>query len=148
MKHLMSWHIYGALVFSGWLFMSSDAGAGRAQVTSEEVDRAIHRVEALAQQEVRENAVPGLAIAVVFRDKVLFARGFGVKDTQTNEPVDADTVFQLASVSKSIGSTVVAELVGEGKIAWDSKISNLDPDFEMLDPWVTHQDRQSASAVV
>jgi Beta-lactamase class C and other penicillin binding proteins len=53
--------------------------------------------------------------------------------------VDADTVFQLASVSKPIGSTVVAELVGEGKITWDSKLSALDPTFEMFDPWVTRE---------
>src|SRR5205814_8600827 len=50
-----------------------------------------------------------------------------------------DTVFQLASLSKSIGSTVVAELVGEGKITWDSKLSVLDPTFEMFDPWVTRE---------
>jgi CubicO group peptidase (beta-lactamase class C family) len=53
--------------------------------------------------------------------------------------VDADTVFQLASLSKSIGSTVVAELVGERKITWDSKLSVLDPTFEMFDPWVTRE---------
>jgi CubicO group peptidase (beta-lactamase class C family) len=53
--------------------------------------------------------------------------------------VDADTVFQLASLSKPIGSTVVAELVGEGKITWDSKLSVLDPTFAMFDPWVTRE---------
>jgi CubicO group peptidase (beta-lactamase class C family) len=58
---------------------------------------------------------------------------------KTKAPVDADTVFQLASVSKSVGSTVVAELVGEGKIAWDSKLSVLDPAFALFDPWVTRE---------
>jgi len=62
-----------------------------------------------------------------------------VRDVNSKEPVDADTVFQLASLSKPIGSTVVAELVGEGKISWDSKINDLDPDFEMYDPWVTRE---------
>ena len=66
----------------------------------------------------------------------MYAKGFGVRDVNTKAPVDADTVFQLASVSKPIGSTVVAELVGEGKITWDSKLSALDPTFEMFDPWV------------
>jgi len=45
----------------------------------------------------------------------------------------------LASLSKAIGSTVVAELVGEGKISWDSRISDLDPGFAMYDPWVTRE---------
>ena len=57
----------------------------------------------------------------------MYAKGFGVRDVNTKAPVDADTVFQLASVSKPIGSTVVAELIGEGEIAWDSKLSTLDP---------------------
>jgi CubicO group peptidase (beta-lactamase class C family) len=76
---------------------------------------------------------------VVFRDQVVYAAGFGARDVNTQEPVNADTVFQLASLSKPVGSTVVAELVGEGKISWDSKISDLDPDFAMYDPWVTRE---------
>jgi CubicO group peptidase (beta-lactamase class C family) len=109
------------------------------QVTSKQVNAAIQALEELAQKEIDANAVPGLAIAAVFRDEVIYAKGFGVKDTATGEPVDADTVFQLASVSKSIGSTVVAALVGERRISWDSKISDLDPAFEMYDPWVTRE---------
>src|SRR6266536_3617670 len=108
-------------------------------VTSEQVTRAIQELEQLAEKQIRENALPGLAIAVVFQDKIAYAKGFGVRDVNTKAPVDADTVFQLASVSKSIGSTVVAELVGEGKITWDSKLSVLDPTFAMFHPWVTHE---------
>ena len=62
-----------------------------------------------------------------------------MRDVNTKATVNADTVFQLASVSKPIGSTVIAELVGEGKITWDSKLSALDPTFEMFDPWVTRE---------
>jgi CubicO group peptidase (beta-lactamase class C family)/pimeloyl-ACP methyl ester carboxylesterase len=115
------------------------AAPQQPHVTSEQVTRAVQELEKLAQQKIQENAVPGLAIAVVFQDKVVYAKGFGVRDVNTNAPVDADTVFQLASVSKPIGSTVVAELVGEGKISWDSKLNALDPTFEMFDPWVTRE---------
>jgi CubicO group peptidase (beta-lactamase class C family) len=111
----------------------------KSHVTSAQVDNAIREVEKLARKEIQENALPGLAIAVVFQDKVVYAKGFGVRDVNTKAPVDADTVFQLASVSKSVGSTVVAELVGEGKITWDSKLSILDPTFAMFDPWVTRE---------
>src|SRR5438067_11774623 len=115
------------------------APAEKSHVASEQVNRAVQELEKLAQKKIQENAVPGLAIAVVFQDKVVYAKGFGVRDVNTKAPVDADTVFQLASLSKSIGSTVVAELVGEGKITWDSKLSVLDPTFEMFDPWVTRE---------
>ncbi len=109
------------------------------QVTLEQVNKAIEQLDALAQREIKENSVPGLAIGVVFQDKLIWSKGYGVKDTKTNEPIDADTVFLLASVSKPIGATVVAELVGEGKISWDSKISDLDPAFQMYDSWVTRE---------
>jgi CubicO group peptidase (beta-lactamase class C family) len=111
----------------------------KSHVTSEQVTHAIQEIEKLAQKQIQENALPGLAIAVVFQDKTVYAKGFGVRDTNTKGLIDADTVFQLASVSKSIGSTLVAELVGEGKITWDSKLSVLDPTFEMFDPWVTRE---------
>jgi CubicO group peptidase (beta-lactamase class C family) len=111
----------------------------KSHVTAAQVENAIREVEKLAQKQIRENALPGLAIAVVFQDKEVYAKGFGVRDVNTKAPVDADTVFQLASVSKSIASTVVAELVGEGKITWDSKLSTLDPEFAMFDPWVTRE---------
>src|SRR6266571_4890383 len=121
------------------LELSAAAAAEKSHVTSAQVDNAVREVEKLAQKQIQENALPGLAIAVVFQDKVVYAKGFGVRDATTKLPVDADTVFQLASLSKPIGSTVVADLVGEGKITWESKLSVLDPTFEMFDPWVTRE---------
>ena len=68
-------------------------------VTSEQVTHAVREVEKLAQKQIDQNAVPGLAIAVVFQNKVVYAKGFGVRDVNTKTPVDADTVFQLASAT-------------------------------------------------
>src|SRR5436190_4293668 len=121
------------------LDQSITIAAEKSRVTSEQVTHAIQELEQLAQKQIQENALPGLAIAVVFQDKTVYAKGFGVRDTSAKVPIDADTVFQLASLSKPIGSTVVAELVGEGKITWDSKLSVLDPTFQMFDPWVTRE---------
>src|SRR5438552_3916902 len=121
------------------LDQSITIAAEKSRVTSEQVTHAIQELEQLAQKQIRENALPGLAIAVVFQDKIVYAKGFGVRDTSAKVPIDADTVFKLASLSKPIGSTVVAELVGEGKITWDSKLSVLDPTFAMFDPWVTRE---------
>jgi CubicO group peptidase (beta-lactamase class C family) len=111
----------------------------KSHVTSEQVTHAVQELEKLAQKQIQENALPGLAVAVVFQDKAVYAKGVGVRDTSAKVPVNADTVFQLASLSKPIGSTVVAELVGEGQITWDSKLSVLDPTFAMFDPWVTRE---------
>ena len=73
----------------------------KSHVTSEQVTHAVQELEKLAQKQIQENVVPGIAIAVVFQDKAVYAKGFGVRDVNTKQPIDADTVFQLASVSKS-----------------------------------------------
>src|SRR6184192_4539694 len=121
------------------LDQSITIAAEKSRVTSEQVTHAIQELEQLAQKQIQENALPGRAIAVVFQDKTVYAKGFGVRDTSAKVPIDADTVFQLASLCKSIGSTAVAELVGEGKITWDSKLSVLDTTFAMFDPWATRE---------
>jgi CubicO group peptidase (beta-lactamase class C family) len=110
-----------------------------AKATAAAVDGAIPKLEAAAAKEIADQAVAGIAIAVVFEDKLVYAKGFGVRDTATGEPIDADTVFQIASMSKPVGSTVVAALVGDGRITWDSKIADLYPGFAMYTPWVTSQ---------
>ena len=112
------------------------AAEERPHVTAEQVDQAVAALDALA---AKQNAVPGFAVAVVFQDKAVYAKGFGVRDVNGKAPVNADTVFQLASVSKPIGATVVAAFIGDGKIAWDSRLNELDPTFVMFDSWVTHE---------
>ena len=121
-----------------WTLLAAHA-QGSPALTLERAEEAVAATEKLAQSEVASGAVPGIAIGVVFQDKLVYARGFGVKDTRSDEPVDADTVFQLASISKSIGSTVLASLIGDGVVSWDSRLNELDPAFAMYDPWVTRE---------
>jgi CubicO group peptidase (beta-lactamase class C family) len=119
--------------------LSNAAQIHEEHVTEAKLQTAIAEIEKLAQKEIDDQVVAGLAIAVVYKDKLVYAKGFGVREVGKEGKVDADTVFQLASVSKPVGSTVVAMLVDQGKITWDSKISDLDPGFQMYDPWVTHE---------
>lgn len=129
-----------ALSFISLFPSSSPASAQELKpVTDVSVQEAINSIDAIAQKGIEDKTVVGLAIAVVHNDKFVFAKGYGLREVGTAQKVDADTVFQLASVSKPIAATVVAELVGEGKITWDSKISDLDPSFAMSEPWVTKE---------
>src|SRR5947199_8836254 len=88
--------------------------AEKSRVTSEQVIHAILELEQLAQKQIQENALPGLAIAVVFQDKTVYAKGFGVRDTSAKVPMDADRVCHVASLFKPIGSTEVSEHVDAG----------------------------------
>jgi CubicO group peptidase (beta-lactamase class C family) len=80
---------------------------------------------------------PGVAGAGVHDEEVVCGEGFGVRDIDTSEPVTAATVFQLASLSKPIGATALARLVGGGLIGWDDPVSRYDPTLRFADPWVT-----------
>jgi CubicO group peptidase (beta-lactamase class C family) len=110
-----------------------------AEVTPQKVKAALPELEKLAQQILKKTGVPGLAVAVVYKDRVVYLKGFGVRQAGKDEPVDADTVFQLASVSKPIASTILAILVSLGLIDWDERVIDLDPDFRLYDPWVTRE---------
>lgn len=108
-------------------------------ITPAQVAAALGQLDGVASRMLTQTGVPGLAIAVVYRDEVVYLKGFGIREASRPETVDADTVFQLASVSKPIASTVVAALVGDGVVAWDDPIVKHDPGFQMYDPWVTSQ---------
>ena len=109
------------------------------EVTRTQVKAAIVDLEKLAQEMVENGAVPGMAIAVVYQDEVLYRKGFGVREAGSADLVDEDTVFQLASMSKPIATTVVAALVSDGTVRWDDRVIDHDPGFRMYDPWVTHE---------
>src|SRR5262249_11719825 len=68
--------------------------------------------------------VPGLSIAVIKNFKLDWARAYGVKDVDTNEPVTTETLFQAGSISKSVNAMIVMKKVEQGKIALDEPINN------------------------
>jgi CubicO group peptidase (beta-lactamase class C family) len=68
---------------------------------------------------------------------VAYAKGFGVKDVRSGAKVDPDTVFQLASLSKAVGATVVAHEVSDNVIGWETPVSEKLPWFELAEPYVT-----------
>jgi CubicO group peptidase (beta-lactamase class C family) len=113
-------------------------GQSFEHATKDKVMAALPALETMAQGMVDEDEVPGLSIAVVYRDEVVFLKGFGVREAGTGEAVDADTVFQLASLSKPIASTVVAALVGD-KVSWDSRIADIDPTFQLYEAYPSAQ---------
>src|SRR5690349_2214353 len=101
------------------------------------VDNAVAKLDGIAEDLMKKSGIPGLAVAVVHGGKTMYAKGFGVKDVKSGDKVDADTVFQLASLSKSISSTVVAHQVGVNAIGWDTPIVSKLPWFALADPAVT-----------
>jgi CubicO group peptidase (beta-lactamase class C family) len=81
--------------------------------------------------------VPGLSVAIVKDGEVVLAKGYGVRRLGSSEPVDAETLFGIASNTKVFTATALGILVEEEKLEWDAPVVRYLPSFQMYDPWVT-----------
>ncbi len=79
------------------------------------------------------HAVAGLVTAVVIDGKVVFEGTVGYADAATKQPVTADTVFRLASLSKAFATAITGLLVDDGKLSWDTKLVDVLPYFKLRD---------------
>ena len=83
--------------------------------------------------------LPGLAIAIVKNDKIVYAKGFGVRKLGDPAPVDEKTLFAIGSSSKAFTAAGIAMLVDEGKIKLDDPVTKYLPGFQLFDPYVTRE---------
>jgi beta-lactamase class C len=105
---------------------TNDAVATNAGIVARQFDRWLDGLESSSD-------VSGLAVAVVKDDKVLLERGIGYANASSREPVTANTVFRLASLSKAFATAMAALMVQDGVISWGTKIANVLPTFALAD---------------
>jgi len=96
-------------------------------------------LEAIVQRIFNTWSPPGLAVAVVRNDSLLWARGYGVRHIGRPERVDEHTLFAVGSTSKAFTAAALAMLVEEGKLRWDDKATDRLPGFQLFDPAVTRE---------
>ncbi len=116
---------------------SGTNGRDPGPVPERNISDAVAQLDRLVAEMMANTGVPGVAVAVVQGERTIYAKGFGTRRVGTQSSVDADTVFQLASVSKSVGATVVAREIGLGHVAWAQPIGGLLPWFALADPQAT-----------
>ena len=105
------------------------------------VQTLIPEIEAYVASGMQGFDVPGLAMGIVVGDQLVYARGFGVRHKGGSPPVDPRTVFQIGSTAKAFLTTTMAILVDRGQLRWDDRVVDLDPEFQLKDPWVTREFR-------
>jgi len=99
-------------------------------ITPDSIDR-------LVEHTLKTFDVPGIAVAIVKDDKMIFAKGYGYASLATHKKVDENTLFGIASNSKAFTTAAIGILVDEGKIKLDDKVTDYIPEFKMFDPYVT-----------
>jgi CubicO group peptidase (beta-lactamase class C family) len=96
----------------------------------------IEHLDAYYSQALKEWNVPGMAVALVKNDEIVFAKGYGYADLEKKTPVDEQTLFAIASNTKAFTATAIAQLVEQGRLNWNDRVRDHLPWFEMADPYV------------
>jgi len=115
------------------LFVLASAQFTRAQ------EATLQGFDDYVNKAIRDWEVPGLAIAIVKDDKVLLARGYGVRKVGEPTPVDEKTLFAIGSSSKAFTAAAIAMLVDQNKVKWDDQATKHLPGFQLFDPYATRE---------
>lgn len=97
------------------------------------------QIDSVVEKTLTTFNVPGIAVAVIKDGKVIHSKGYGVRSIKTNLKVDENTLFGVASNTKAFTAAALGMLVDEKKITWDTKVTDVIPDFKMYDPYVTSE---------
>jgi CubicO group peptidase (beta-lactamase class C family) len=101
--------------------------AAKKDDLSARLERLSARLEAAREQ----HHIPGMAVAVVKGDEIVFAKGFGLADLKTKRPVTPETLFAVGSTTKAFTSALVAMQVDAGKLAWDDPLPKHVPELQL-----------------
>jgi CubicO group peptidase (beta-lactamase class C family) len=85
-------------------------------------------------EHMRRAGVPGAAVVIVQNGRTIYAKGFGVRELGKQDPVTPDTLMMIGSTGKSMTTMMIAALVDEGKITWETPVASIYPDFALSAP--------------
>lgn len=91
------------------------------------------------KEAINREGIPGLSVAVVYGGQEIFLKGYGITDLEQPHPVNEQTVFRLASLSKGFAPVLVGMLVEDGLLDWDDPIVKYLPDFKLKDSVATRE---------
>ncbi|WP_367345447.1 serine hydrolase [Stenotrophomonas bentonitica] len=112
-----------------------------APLASAAVPAELQRLDATVERVRSQFDVPGIAVAVVKDGQVVLERGYGVRTLGQPDPVEADTLFAIASNTKAFTATSLNLLAEQGKLKMDDRVIDHLPSFRMSDPYVTGEMR-------
>ncbi len=96
-------------------------------------------LNAFVEKARQQLQVPGVAVGILQGDRVVLARGYGVRRLGLNHRPDADTLFMVGSASKPLTSLLMARLVDQGRLSWSTPVAQLLPELRLADPALTAQ---------
>jgi beta-lactamase class C len=91
------------------------------------------------EQGMNDKRIPGASVVIVKDGRVVYQKGFGVKEKGKSDPVNEHTVFRLGSVSKGFASVLTGVLVEDGVVEWEQPVSDYLKEFKLSDPEQTRR---------
>ena len=95
------------------------------------------QIDSLVQKTMKTFDVPGMAVAVIKDGKIYHKNTYGVRSLKTGKEVNENTLFGVASNTKAFTTAALAQLIDQGKLSWDTKVTDVIPEFKLHDPYVT-----------
>ncbi len=102
-------------------------------------DARIGALAELIETARREYDIPGVGLGLIQDGRIVFQSGFGVRALGSPEPVDADTLFNIASNGKALTTLMLAKLVEAGRFGWTTPVVDLWPQFSLGEPEITRR---------
>ncbi|WP_118193962.1 serine hydrolase [Albibacterium indicum] len=97
------------------------------------------QIDSIAEKTLATFNVPGIAVAVIKDGEIVHSKGYGVRSIESKKKVDENTLFGVASNTKAFTAASLGILVDQGKITWDTKVTDIIPEFKLYDAYVTRE---------
>lgn len=110
-----------------------------AQNKKQSLQSSIAAFDSYVQKAMQDWQIPGMAVAIVKNNEIIFTKGYGVRETGTNKMVDTKTYFACASTTKAMTAACMGILADQGKIQWSDPVIKYLPKFQLSDPFITRE---------
>ncbi|SHF50131.1 CubicO group peptidase, beta-lactamase class C family [Salegentibacter echinorum] len=97
------------------------------------------QIDSLVQKSMKTFNVPGMAVAVIKDGEIVSKKAYGKRSLKTGKPVTTETLFGVASNTKAFTTAALAQLVDKDELEWDTKVTNIIPEFKLYNPYVTSE---------
>lgn len=119
------------------IFFSCSKQDNQSSLKEVNISKITPSFESYVQKTMKDWHVPGAAVGIIQGDKLIYTKGFGTKEIGKSQPIDDQTIFPIASVTKAFGATTLALLVDKGLLDWNDEVVKHDRTFMLYVPWVT-----------
>lgn len=117
------------------------AQGSAAAPMEERITKLLPELETYLQAAMKAFNVPGASVGIVQGDKLIYAKGFGLRERGKTDSVGAATIFQIGSTTKAFLGVTFAQAVDANKLEWNDRVVDVFPDFALSDPWMTREFR-------